>query len=112
MTRKTLSAKCRVWLIRKQKLLLAHRNKLHVADRDGHCAARSGVDQRHLAEDGVVRQCLEHAIAEADLDTAALNDEQPLGIVTLTEDDVARLKFTHWYPGASQYPKNRSARPS
>jgi hypothetical protein len=28
-----------------------------------------------------------------------------LGIVTLTEDDVARLKFAHWHPGASQYPE-------
>jgi hypothetical protein len=28
-----------------------------------------------------------------------------LGIVTLTEDDVARLEFAHRHPGASQYPK-------
>jgi len=28
-----------------------------------------------------------------------------LGIVTLTEDDIARLEFAHRHPGASQYPK-------
>jgi hypothetical protein len=63
-----------------KKLLLAHRDKLRVADRDGSCAAWSGIDQRHLTEDGIVGQSFEHAIADADLDLAVLNDEQLIGI--------------------------------
>jgi hypothetical protein len=88
-----------------KKLLLAHRDKLRVADRDGSCAAWSGIDQRHLTEDGIVGQSFEHAIAEADLDLAVLNDEQLIGIVALAEDDIARLKFAHRHACASQYPK-------
>jgi hypothetical protein len=75
MTRKTLSAKCGVWLMRKRN-----------------CFSPTGTS-------------FEHAIAEADLDLAVLNDEQLLGIVTLTEDDIARLKFAHRHACASQYPK-------
>jgi hypothetical protein len=105
ITRKTLSAKCGVWLMRNRNCFSATRDKRHVADRHGRCAARSGVDQRHLAKNGVIGQRFEHAIAEKDLDPAVLNDEQLLGIVALMEDDITGLEFAHRHACASQYSK-------
>jgi hypothetical protein len=76
ITRKTLSAKCGVWLTR-------NRN----------CFSPTGTS------------FFEHAIAEPDLDPALLNDEQLLGIVALMEDDIACLEFARWRACASQYSK-------
>jgi hypothetical protein len=73
MTRKTLTAKWGVWLMRKRKVFLTHGNKLHVGYRHGRRAARSRV--RHLAEDVVVGQRFEHAIPEPNFDLPVLNDE-------------------------------------
>jgi hypothetical protein len=105
MTRKTLSAKCGVWLIRNRNCFSATGTSF--TSLTATAVALRGVKSIKAIspEDGVVGQRLEHAIAEADLDLAVLNDEQLLGIVTLTEDDVARLEFAHRHPGPSQYPK-------
>jgi hypothetical protein len=89
-----------------KKLLLAYRDELHVAYRHGRCAARSGVDQRHLAEDIVVGKRFEHAIAQANLDLPALDDEQLLGIVPFPENDVASLKFAYRTPAPANIRKS------
>jgi len=58
-------------------------------------AARSGVDQRHLAEDVVVGQRFEHEISEPNFDLPVLNGEYFHGIVAVTEDDIAGLEFAN-----------------
>ncbi len=72
-----------------QKLFLADGNELDVGRRDRGGAARRVIDQRHLAEYAAFRQGIEQAVAEADFDGSALDDEQLLGLVALLEDDVA-----------------------
>jgi hypothetical protein len=78
----------------KNCLFLAHRHDDRIGCRDHRGAARTAVDQRHLAEDAQLRQRVEQAIAEPNFDFAALDDEQFLRRIALTENDVTSFVAT------------------
>src|SRR5580700_7959794 len=85
-----------------QKLFLADRDEFYVGGRNRGGAARRGIDQRHLAEDIEVGQRAEQPIAEADVDLAALDDEELRRAIALLEDNLAGLEFAHWGAGPRQ----------
>src|SRR6516165_7610355 len=95
----------------KQKLLFADRNELGVAGGNCRGAARRAIDQGHFSEDAVLRQRLEHAIAQTNFDLTALNNEQFMRRVTLPEDDVASLEVARGNASTCQKSKiNRRIR--
>jgi hypothetical protein len=96
----TLSAKYGVRLTRNRNCFSP--TELHIACRHRSRAARRGVDQRHLAEDIVVGQRAEQAIAEADVDLAALNDKELRRCIAFLENHFAGLVFAHRGAGSRQ----------
>ena len=89
-----------------QKLLLGDRNERHVGCRHRGGAARAVIDQRHLAENAELRQGVEQAVAEADLDVAALDDEQFLAGSPSRKMTSPALKVRTGAPAPAKMPKS------
>ncbi len=91
----TLSAKYGVRLTRNRNCFSPTGTSFASVAAIGRGAAGAVVDQRHFAENAAFRQSVQQPVAEADLDTAGLDDEQLLGRIALLENDVARLEASH-----------------
>jgi CRP-like cAMP-binding protein len=85
-----------------EKLLLANWNNRRVSCRDRRCATGTVIDQRHLAENAALRQGIEQAVAEANLDRSSFDDEQLLRRVALAENELARFEAAHRRTRTSQ----------
>jgi len=70
--------------------LVAEWNECRICQGYRGCAPGTLIDQRHLAEDAALAQCIYQAVVDADFDSSAFDDEEEFRRwVALSENDIA-----------------------